>query len=105
MDRQAYSNKFLIKKFLPYYNPYKKILFADLFASALTTVSQLVLPLLLSSLTDWAQLGLLDASRVVKVGIVYTVTKIIEVAARYFMQSLGHIMGAKIEERMYLIIC
>ncbi|MFO3717947.1 ABC transporter ATP-binding protein [Anaerococcus sp. ENR1011] len=100
MDRQAYSNKYLNKKFLPYYNPYKKILFADLFASALTTVSQLVLPLLLSSLTDWAQLGLLDASRVVKVGIVYTVTKIIEVAARYFMQSLGHIMGAKIERDM-----
>lgn len=54
----------------------------------------------MSSLTDWAQLGLLDASRVVKVGIVYTVTKIIEVAARYFMQSLGHIMGAKIERDM-----
>ena len=100
MQKKTYSNKYLIKKFLPYYNPYKKILFADLFASALTTVSQLVLPLLLSNLTDWAQLGLLDASRVVKVGIVYTVTKIIEVAARYFMQSLGHIMGAKIERDM-----
>lgn len=100
MQKKTYSNKYLIKKFLPYYNPYKKILFADLFASALTTVSQLVLPLLLSNLTDWAQLGLLDASRVVKVGIVYTVTKIIEVAARYFMQSLGHIMGARIERDM-----
>ena len=100
MQKKTYSNKYLIKKFLPYYNPYKKILFADLFASALTTVSQLILPLLLSNLTDWAQLGLLDASRVVKVGIVYTVTKIIEVAARYFMQSLGHIMGAKIERDM-----
>ena len=100
MQRKAYSNKHLIKKFLPYYKPYKKILFADLFASALTTVSQLILPLLLSNLTDWAQLGLLDASRVVKVGIVYTVTKIIEVAARYFMQSLGHIMGARIERDM-----
>ncbi len=100
MQRKTYSNKHLIKKFLPYYKPYKKILFADLFASALTTVSQLILPLLLSNLTDWAQLGLLDASRVVKVGIVYTVTKIIEVAARYFMQSLGHIMGARIERDM-----
>ncbi|WP_296141537.1 ABC transporter ATP-binding protein [uncultured Anaerococcus sp.] len=100
MQKKTYSNKHLIKKFLPYYNPYKKILFADLFASALTTVSQLVLPILLSNLTDWAQLGLLDASRVVKVGIVYTVTKLIEVAARYFMQSLGHIMGAKIERDM-----
>lgn len=100
MDKQAYSNKHLIKKFLPYYKPYKKILFADLFAAALTTVSELVLPILLSYLTDWAQLGLLNTNRVVKVGIIYVLTKLVEVAARYFMQSLGHIMGAKIERDM-----
>lgn len=54
MKEKSYSNKYLIKRFLPYYRPYKKILAADLFASALTTVSGLVLPLLLSYLTDWA---------------------------------------------------
>lgn len=100
MKEKSYSNKYLIKRFLPYYRPYKKILAADLFASALTTVSGLVLPLLLSYLTDWAQVGLLDAHRVVKVGIIFVITKIVEVAARYFMQSLGHIMGAKIERDM-----
>lgn len=98
--KQKYEYKYLFKKFTPYYRPYKKILTADLIASALTTVSQLVLPILLSYLTDWAQLGLLDTSRVLKVGIVYTVTKAIEVGARYFMQSLGHIMGAQIERDM-----
>lgn len=100
MDKKSYKNKELLKRFTPYYRPYKKILLADLIAAAFTTVSGLVLPILLSYLTDWAQLGLLDTSRVIKVGIVYSVTKIIEVAARYFMQSLGHIMGAKIERDM-----
>lgn len=100
MQKKSYSNKYLIKRFLAYYKPYKKILFADLFASALTTASQLILPILLSYLTDWAQLGLLDLNRVLKVGIIYSLTKIIEIVARYFMQSLGHIMGAKIERDM-----
>ncbi|WP_297282187.1 ABC transporter ATP-binding protein [uncultured Anaerococcus sp.] len=100
MERKSYNNKDLLKTFTPYYRPYKKILTADLIAAAFTTVSSLVLPILLSYLTDWAQMGLLDANRVVKVGITYTVTKIIEVAARYFMQSLGHIMGAEIERDM-----
>lgn len=100
MKKKTYSNKYLIKRFLPYYKPYKKILTVDLFSASLTTVSGLVLPILLSYLTDWAQLGLLDANRLIKVGIVFIVTKIIEIAAKYFMQSLGHIMGARIERDM-----
>lgn len=100
MKKKTYSNKYLIKRFLPYYKPYKKILTVDLISASLTTVSGLVLPILLSYLTDWAQLGLLDANRLIKVGIVFIVTKIIEIAAKYFMQSLGHIMGARIERDM-----
>lgn len=100
MKKKTYSNKYLIKRFLPYYKPYKKILTVDLISASLTTVSGLVLPILLSYLTDWAQLGLLDANRLLKVGIVFIVTKIIEIAAKYFMQSLGHIMGARIERDM-----
>ena len=100
MKKKTYSNKYLIKRFSPYYRPYKKILTVDLFSASLTTVSGLVLPILLSYLTDWAQLGLLDANRLLKVGIVFIVTKIIEIAAKYFMQSLGHIMGARIERDM-----
>lgn len=99
-NKREFSNKYLLKRFIPYYKPYKKILTIDLISAALTTVSQLILPLLLSYLTDWAQLGLLDVSRVVKVAIVYVATKFIEVVSRYIMQSFGHIMGAKIERDM-----
>ncbi|MDU2565845.1 MAG: ABC transporter ATP-binding protein [Anaerococcus sp.] len=100
MEKKSYKNKELLKRFKPYYRPYKNILTADLLAAALTTVSSLVLPILLSYLTDWAQMGLLDVSRVTKVCIIFVLTKILELAARYFMQSLGHIMGAKIERDM-----
>lgn len=99
-NKREFSNKYLLKRFIPYYKPYKKTLTIDLISAALTTVSQLILPLLLSYLTDWAQLGLLDVSRVVKVAIVYIATKFIEVVSRFIMQSFGHIMGAKIERDM-----
>ena len=99
-NKREFSNKYLLKRFIPYYKPYRKILTIDLISAALTTVSQLILPLLLSYLTDWAQLGLLDVSRVVKVAIVYIATKFIEVVSRFIMQSFGHIMGAKIERDM-----
>lgn len=99
-NKREFSNKYLLKRFIPYYKPYKKILTIDLISAALTTVSQLILPLLLSYLTDWAQLGLLDVSRVVKVAIIYVATKFIEVVSRFIMQSFGHIMGAKIERDM-----
>ncbi|WP_243344477.1 ABC transporter ATP-binding protein [Anaerococcus sp. AGMB09787] len=99
-EKSKYSNKELMKRFFPYYKPYKKVLIIDLISAALTTVSQLVLPMLLSYLTDWAQLGLLDLPRVVKVAIIYAITKLIEIVARFIMQSFGHIMGAYIEKDM-----
>ena len=37
----------LLKSFLPYYGKYKKILILDLFCAALTTLGELVLPLIL----------------------------------------------------------
>ena len=97
---RKYTNNYLLKRFIPYYGPYKKVLSFDLLAAALTTVSELVLPLILSYLTDWAQIGILDAPRIVRVAIIYAITKSISVIARYFMQSMGHIMGANIERDM-----
>ena len=99
-SKRKYSTNYLLKRFIPYYKPYKKTLALDLFAASMTTVSELILPLILSYLTDWAQIGILDGPRIVKVGIIYLITKAISVIARYFMQSMGHIMGAHIERDM-----
>ncbi len=99
-NKRKYTNNYLFRRFLPYYGPYKKVLTIDLLAAAFTTISELILPLLLSYLTDWAQIGILDAPRILKVAVIYVITKAVSVVARYFMQSMGHIMGAMIERDM-----
>ena len=42
----------LLKRFVPYYGKYKGIMVMDLFCAALTTVCELVLPLILRYITD-----------------------------------------------------
>ncbi|MDO4595208.1 MAG: ABC transporter ATP-binding protein, partial [Tissierellia bacterium] len=98
--KRDYKNRELIARFIPYYKNYLKVFFADLFSASMTTVCELALPLILGSLTDLAQANSLNTTIIYKLGILYLVLKIIEIAGRYFMQSLGHIMGAYIERDM-----
>ena len=51
MEKRTYSDKELIKKFIPYYKDYKGILSIDLFSAFLTTVCELILPIILVSLS------------------------------------------------------
>lgn len=51
-QKRKYTTKYLLKRFIPYYKPYKKVLIQDLIAASLTTLSELILPILLSYLTD-----------------------------------------------------
>lgn len=44
----------LVRRFLPYYRKYGKTVAIDLFCAALTTVCELVLPLIVSAITDRA---------------------------------------------------
>ncbi|MBU5668768.1 ABC transporter ATP-binding protein/permease [Peptoniphilus sp. MSJ-1] len=92
----------LIKRVMPYFYKYRFTLFLDLFCAALTTASEMILPLLLRALTNAGLKGVanLTFDFVGKLALIYIVIKIIEVIAQYFMTSIGHIMGAKIETDM-----
>lgn len=96
------KNKHLIKKVLPYFYKYRFTLFLDLFCAGLTTASEMILPLLLRSLTNRAveDLASITLDFVLRLSLIYLVIKTIEVIAQYFMTSIGHIMGAKIETDM-----
>ena len=91
-----------IKRFLPYYKNYKKVMFFDLFCAALTTLCELVLPMILRFITDT---GLRDITQLTmglvgKMALLYLVLKIIDCLANYYMADMGHVMGAKIETDM-----
>lgn len=96
------TNIQLIKSVIPYFKKYKNILFLDLLCAALTTASEMILPLILRHITN---LGIVDRTSltlelITRLSILFVVIKIIELVAVYYMASIGHIMGAKIETDM-----
>ena len=92
----------LIRRFLPYFKKYKGTVLFDLVCASLTTVCELVLPLIVSEITDRATVdpASLTVKFVLMTGGVYILLRIIDAAANYFMQSVGHIMGSKMETDM-----
>lgn len=92
----------LMRKFSPYYKKYRKTVAFDLFCAGMSTAGEIILPLLVRSITDRGinDLASLTVSYVLKLAAVYFIIKIISVAANYYMSSVGHIMGAKIETDM-----
>lgn len=92
----------LIKRFYPYFKKYKKVMALDLFCASLTTVCEIVLPLIVRKITNTAitDLASLTAELVLKCGALYVVLRIIDAVANYYMANTGHIMGACIETDM-----
>lgn len=99
---KGYSAKELMKKFLPYYKPYKATLFLDLFCAALTTVCELVLPLIMRYITNQGiqNLAALSVRTIMILGLIYLALRVLDCIANYYMADMGHVMGAKIETDM-----
>lgn len=92
----------LIRRFAPYFKKYKWVLVLDLFCAALTTICELVLPLIVQYITDMGMNNLeaLTVQIILQVGAFYLILRLIDGAANYYMASIGHVMGAKIETDM-----
>lgn len=92
----------LVKRFLPYFKKYKWVLVFDLICASLTTVCDLVFPMIVSTLTDMAieTPAMLTVSFIVKIGILYLILRLIDAGANFYMQNTGHVMGSKIETDM-----
>ena len=92
------GNGALMRRFMPYLAKYKGVLCFDLLCAALTTLCDIILPKIMSTLTN--SVGSLTAALVLKLAALYLVLRIIDAAAQYFMSSIGHIMGVHIETDM-----
>lgn len=91
-----------LRRFLPYYRKYLGMFLLDTLCAALTTSGDLVLPMLVRFLT---QTGMQDRSAltvqlVLRIGLLYIGLRLIDSLARYYMASVGHIMGASMERDM-----
>ena len=96
------STKYLLKRFYPYFRPYWYILVFDLFCASLTSACDLVLPMIVRFITNTITESPSDLTveLVVRMTLLYIALRIVDVAANYYMQNRGHIMGARIEKDM-----
>lgn len=101
-SKMEYSTGALMKRFLPYYKNHKKVMITDLFCAALTTVCELVLPMIIRRITDTGlnDMASLTVALIGKMALLYLVLRIVDCMANYYMADMGHVMGAKIETDM-----
>lgn len=102
MKKKEYSTIELIKNFLPYFKPYYGTLVTDLFCAALTTVCEIILPLIIRQITNTAlqDVALLTTKMIAGLGMIYLVLRIVDCLANFYMADVGHVMGSKIETDM-----
>ncbi len=92
----------LLRRFVPYYKKYTNIMVMDLFCASLTTICELVLPLILRYITNQGMkdLTMLTVRTIVGIGALYFGLRIIDGMASFYMAYTGHVMGAAIETDM-----
>ncbi|MDO4316641.1 MAG: ABC transporter ATP-binding protein [Lachnospiraceae bacterium] len=102
MDNKEYSTATLLRRFFPYYRRHGKVMALDLFCSALTTLCELVLPMILRKITNTAMndLASLTVSFVGKAALLYLALRVIDCFANYYRAYEGHVMGVEMETDM-----
>lgn len=102
MEQRKKTTMELMRRFAPYYKKYIGVLAMDLFCASLTTVCEIVLPLILRYITNQGikDLAALSVRTVWTIGMIYLGLRIIDGIANFYMAYTGHIMGAQIETDM-----
>ncbi len=91
-----------IRSFTKYYKPYLWIMVFDLLCACLSTICELVLPMIVREITNTAELGDsgLLLQTVLRLGVLYLFLRVVDTFANYYMANRGHVMGARIETDM-----
>lgn len=89
----------MIKRFISYYKPYKKLFFLDMLAAFIAAACDLVYPMMTRTLVNDS-----IPNKNIRMLVVFAVTLIIiyiiKAACGYFMQYYGHVMGVHMQGDM-----
>ena len=102
MNTRSMKTSQLIRRFAPYYKNYMGIMVLDLFCAALTTICEMVLPLIFRYITNQGMenLAAITVKMIVHISLMYFGLRIVDGLASFYMAYTGHIMGARIETDM-----
>ena len=92
----------LKRHFFPYYLKHTRVVLLDLFCAALTTLNEIVLPMLVRRIASVAIENLADLTLklVLTSAALYAFLKGVDILAAYYMIYVGHSMGVLIEKDM-----
>lgn len=101
-QEKEYATVELLRRFFPYYVNHRMTLLIDLMCASLTTICELVLPMILKSITDTGMKNVADLTigMIGKMALLYLLLRIVDCFANYYMANMGHVMGAKMETDM-----
>lgn len=99
---KSYKAGELLGRFLPYYKKYWKIVVIDLLCAGLTTICELVLPMIIRFITNTGMndLASLTIAVILRLGVLYLCLRIVDTMANFYMAYTGHVMGTRIETDM-----
>ena len=91
----------MLKRFIHYYKPHKKMLMLDLLASLLISVIGMVYPIVTRNMLN-VYIPQKMYSTIVVAGLTVLVLYIIRMLLRYFVQYYGHLIGVGMQSQMRL---
>lgn len=91
MEQKNYTTGELFRRFAPYFKKYKGTLCMDLFCAAMTTVCELVLPLIMRYITNEGlrDLAALSARTIAGLGLFYLALRVVDCVASYYMAGIN----------------
>ena len=89
----------MLKRFIKYYKPHKKLFFYDMLASLLVALIGMLYPIL--TRTVWQEfVPTKNIKMIVIFSIILLVLYVIRMLLRFFVQYQGHVMGVKMQAQM-----
>lgn len=89
----------MVKRFISYYKPYKKLFFLDMFAAFVAAACDLVYPMMTRTLVN-DSIPNKNLRMLVVFGVTLLIIYLIKAACGYFMQYYGHVMGVHMQGDM-----
>lgn len=91
-----------LKKFIPYYSPYKAVFVLDLICAALISLIDLAYPQILRTMTKTVFAGKSSAilQVLLPIGVAMLIMYIVQALCKYYVSYQGHMMGANMERDM-----
>ena len=102
MNTKTMKTSDLMRRFAPYYRKYTGVLLLDLFCAFLTTICEMVLPLIFRYITNqgMTNIAAITVESILFIAMIYFGLRIIDGIASFYMAYTGHMMGARIETDM-----